>query len=284
MGDEQSRRLTRRRLVRAGGGLALAGLAAAAIDAFGLEPYWLKRTDCEIGVDDLPAGWDGATVAHLTDIHVGRIITLGYVRKAVDLANAARPDVVVLTGDFVTPARAIGEAYADELRRLEAPLGVFAVLGNHDHWTDPAGVVAMLESAGVEMVTNRRVVLERGGGKLCLAGVDDLWEGRQLLDEALGGLDESVPRLVLCHNPDYAEVMPASPRVDLLLCGHTHGGQVRLPLIGAPRLPIVHAKYADGLVAGPACAVFVSRGVGLAGLPVRFNCRPEVPVLTLRRA
>ncbi len=264
-------------------GTAAAAAIGSVIDAFAVEPKWIKITNPVVQIPNLPSAWDGVRIAQLTDIHVGRLIDLDYVRKVVEKTDAAKPDVIVLTGDYVSRTDAIDDNLAESLGRLSAPHGKFAVLGNHDHWTDPAAVRSVLTKAGITDLTNRNTILNRKDASLCLAGVDDLWEGRQDLTGALAGVDESVPRILLCHNPDYAEQMPASPRVDLMLCGHSHGGQFKIPFGPRPRLPIQHAKYAAGLASGPHCRVYTSVGLGMIGIPIRFNCRPELTIITLRR-
>jgi len=264
--------------------MALGGAAAGSVvDAWLVEPRWIKVTRPVIPVNSLPPAWDGVRIAHLADIHTGRLVGLDYVGEVVRATLAQSPDIIVLTGDFVTGAAAITPGLAQVLGKLRAPEGRFAVLGNHDHWADATGVVSLLETSGVTLLTNRNVVLERNGEKLCLAGVDDLWEGKQLLDVALAGVDEDVPRLLLCHNPDYAEKMPLDPRVDVMLCGHTHGGQFKIPFGPRPVVPVKHARYAAGLNRGPCCPVYTSVGLGMIGVPIRFNCRPELAIIALRR-
>ncbi len=264
-------------------GTAAAAAVGSVIDAVAVEPKWIKVTNPAVTIPNLPPAWDGVRIAQLTDIHVGRLINLDYVRKAVAKTNAAGPDVVVLTGDYVSRTDAIDDNLAEALAALQAPHGKFAVLGNHDHWTDPAAMRSVLKQAGIADLTNRHAILDRGDARLCLAGVDDLWEGRQDLAGALSGVDESVPRVLLCHNPDYAEQMPAVPRVDLMLAGHSHGGQFKIPFGPRPKLPIRYAKYAAGLASGPRCQVYTSVGLGMVGIPIRFNCRPELTMITLRR-
>ncbi|MCK4574471.1 MAG: metallophosphoesterase, partial [candidate division Zixibacteria bacterium] len=263
-------------------GTAAAAAASSVINAFAVEPKWIKITTPTIPIPNLPPAWDGVRIAQLTDIHVGRLINLDYVRRAVEKTKAAKPDLIVLTGDYVSRTDAIDDNLAEALGRLSAPHGKFAVLGNHDHWTDPVAMLLVLEKAGITNLTNRHTILDRGGARLCLAGVDDLWEGRQDLAGALSGVDEDVPRVLLCHNPDYAEQMPMVPRVDLMLAGHSHGGQFKIPFGPRPRLPIRYAKYAAGLAAGPHCPVYTSVGLGMVGIPIRFNCRPELTIITLR--
>ncbi len=277
------RRITRRRFLKLAGALGLAAAAGGA-DALFVEPKWIQVTRPTIAITDLPPAWDRATIAHLSDIHLGRFIGLDYVRKLVAMTNDLRADIIAITGDFVSRRDAITSSFADSLRSLRANEGVFGVWGNHDYWTDVAALHAMAQSAGIEILTNSHRVLDRKNQKLCIAGVDDLMAGRPSLTSALRHVPENVRRLLLAHNPDFAEQMPNRPHVDVMLCGHTHGGQISLPLLGRPLAPIRHKRYAAGLVDGPCCPVYTSRGLGMIGAPVRFNCRPELAFITLRRA
>jgi len=275
-------KLTRRRFLVAYGGAALT-VGIGALDAVAVEPRWVRVTYPDVAIRGLPADWDGVRIAHLTDLHVGPVIDVEYIVGVVELANAASPDVVVVTGDFVSEGGATMPGLVDALRALRGPMGRFAVLGNHDYWSGAPPVRSLLADAGIEELTNKRRMLQRRGHGLCVAGVDDLWEGEPDLAAALAGVPEAAPRILLCHNPDYAEDMPHTPRVDLMLCGHTHGGQVKIPFGPRPRLPIRHRRYAAGLVDGPCCQVYTSCGLGMVGIPIRFNCRPELAIVTLRR-
>jgi predicted MPP superfamily phosphohydrolase len=275
-------KLTRRRFLVAYGGAALT-VGVGALDAVAVEPLWVRVTCPNVTIKGLSADWDGLRVAHLTDLHVGPVIDVEYIARVVELANAAQPDLVVITGDFVSEGGATMPGLVDALRALRGPMGRFGVLGNHDYWSGAPAVRSLLAEAGIEELTNKRRMFERRGHGLCVAGVDDLWEGGPDLAAALAGVPEAVPRILLCHNPDYAEKMPHTPRVDLMLCGHTHGGQVKIPFGPRPRLPIRHRRYAAGLVDGPCCQVYTSCGLGMVGIPIRFNCRPELAIVTLRR-
>ncbi len=279
------KKLTRRRFLQWTGLAAGTALAGCAVDALALEPHGYVVTRRSIPIRGGGDAWDGVRIAQITDLHIGKLSSLDDARDIVDRTNDLRPDIVVLTGDFVSRADAISRALVEVLRDLRAERK-FAVLGNHDYWADARTMIASLASAGIPLLTNRNEILTRRAQPLCIAGVDDLWSYHPGPDAAaaLAGVPETVPRILLCHNPDYAETLPAPLRVDLMLCGHTHGGQIQLPLLGPLILPITHKKYAEGLVAGPRCPVFISRGLGMVNLPVRFRCRPELPVLTLRRA
>jgi hypothetical protein len=282
------RRCTRRRLLKWGlGGAALAASGAAA-HATLIEPEWIEHTRPVIdlsaaraGPPHLGPGWDGVRIAVLADLHHGPLVSDDFVRRVVKQVNAERVDFVVCVGDLVSGSVRTAELAA-LLRPLRAAEAKLAVLGNHDYWANAPAVTACLERAGFEVLVNAGRTFLRGGEPLSIAGVDDPWAGRPdpqaALADAPGG-----PRVLLCHNPDYAERLDARFGVDLMLCGHTHGGQVRLPLIGAPKSVIRHRKYESGLARGPACRVYTSRGLGVVGLPVRLGCRPELPVITLRR-
>ena len=276
------KKMTRRKFLKwltAGG---IVGVGGVAVDAFVIEPHGFKVTKHAISLSRLPSEWDGLTIAHVTDIHLGKLSDLDDAREIVDMTNRLGADLIVLTGDFVSRADSISLPLVEVLRDLHAPMGKFAVLGNHDHWTDSAKIIAMFEAAGINFLTNENHIFTRKGKSLAIGGVDDLVEGNPDVLRTFRGVDKNIPRILLCHNPDYAETMPAGANIDLMLCGHTHGGQVRVPLVGPVMLPITHRKYAEGLVEGPQCPVFISRGLGMVEIPVRFNCSPELPLITLR--
>jgi predicted MPP superfamily phosphohydrolase len=274
---------SRWRLIRRLGCLAvLAALAGITVVAF-LEPHWLHVVRTEVDIAGLPPGFDGLRVVQLTDIHRGPYLGSEQVRAAVELANSLQPDLIVLTGDYChRSARYIPDCFR-ELSRLRATLGVYGVLGNHDHWADAALSKSAMARAGIHELTNRHWCLERKGDRLYLAGVGDLWADQQRLDEALKGVPSEATVLLLSHNPDYNEKL-RDRRVKLMLAGHTHGGQVALPLLGPLVIPSQYgSKYAAGLIHDGWKQVYVSRGVGVIIPPVRLNCRPEVSLLVLHR-
>ena len=264
-------------------GIGGTGLVVGA-DALVVEPRWIGVERLDVPIRGLGAAPDGLRVALISDTHCGPWTGPAYVRKAVRLANAQEPDVVLLLGDYVHRDRrriAPGIApFAD----LRAEHGVFAVLGNHDHWEDAPATRQALADADIPELDSSSVTLDVGGSRLAIGGVDDLWTAGQDLEATFDGVPDDVPRLLMSHNPDYAESLPEGLRVDLMVSGHTHGGQVWLPLVGAPLVPSRFGqKYRAGLVRGPRCPVYVTRGLGTITPPVRFFCRPELTVLTLRR-
>lgn len=270
--------------------LSLAGRAAlgCALGVGGysvLEAKWLGVQRVTLRVPNLPGAWAGATIAFLTDIHYGPFVPMAYVRHAVNVANSLEPDIVALGGDFPHRSRERIAPCIAEMGKLRARLGRFSVLGNHDHYFHGRELAqAALREAGIEELTNRGVWLERGGARLRLCGVGDFWQDVQDLPAAVGDAGGREAVILLSHNPDYVECI-RDPRVGLVLSGHTHGGQVRLPVIGAPVVPSLYGqKYAQGLVQGPVAQVFVSRGVGTITPPVRLGCAPEIVFITLARA
>lgn len=252
-----------------------------------LDAKWLRVLPVTLPVPNLPAAWAGVTIAFLSDIHYGPFVPLAYVRHAVRLTNSLSPDIVALGGDYPHEGRERIAPCVAELAKLRARIGTFAVLGNHDHYFHGRELAqAALRRAGIPELTNRGIWLERGPARerLWLCGVGDFWEDSQDLPAALGETSLRDAVILLSHNPDYVECI-RDPRVGLVLSGHTHGGQVSLPIIGAPLVPSLYGqKYAHGLVEGPATRVFVSRGVGTVTPPVRLGSPPEVVFITLARA
>jgi predicted MPP superfamily phosphohydrolase len=281
---------SRRNLLVAAKRVVVAGVVAGGAYPFFVEPRRLAITRRAFPVRNLPPELDGLRVVQLTDIHLGPWNSVGYVRDVVAAANSLDPDLVALTGDYVLRSSDYVAPAAATLAGLRAKVGVVGVLGNHDWWEDGPLSHRELTRVGVRMVDNARVFVtpsrqltDSPQEGLCVAGVGDLYTNRQLYDQALGGLPGDMPRLLLSHNPDVAEERPfvtSGLRVDLMLSGHTHGGQIRLPVIGAPvTMSRYGQKYLRGLVQGPACPVYISRGLGMAMLPVRLGSVPEIAVI-----
>ena len=225
-------------------------------------------------------------IAVLTDLHVGSFRNgLGQLDDVVARTNAARPDLVVILGDLVIHDVLLGrfvppEATAARLAGLRAPYGVVAVLGNHDWWLDGPRVRSDLERAGIRVLENEAAPFDEGARRFWVAGLADLWTRPVSIPHALAGVPAEEPVLLLTHNPDVFPDVP--PRVALTLAGHTHGGQVALPILGRPVVPSRYGqRYANGLVVEGGRALFVSPGLGTSLLPVRFRVPPEISVVTL---
>ena len=286
---EAERRLTRRTFLVTGSGLA----AGALLSGYGfcVERRNLQLEQFLLSLPDLPPELEGLRLVVMADWHCGPINRPGDLHPAVVLANRCRPDLVLMPGDFVSGSGHFGEAaqLASQLRP-RVPGGVMLGWGNHDHWNDLDVGNQEMSRAGCQILTNRAVFLNHrreldssGKSGLWLGGLDDLWAGSPDLIKTLSPLPRQQPRLVLSHNPDLAEERFGA-RLDLLLSGHTHGGQVRLPGLGSPVLPSRYGqKYTSGFVQGPNYPVYVTRGVGVGGIPIRLGVPPEVTLFELRR-
>lgn len=248
-------------------------------------PRHLRLERVEVPLPGLPDGLAGLRVGLLTDIHYDRGRPLALLERGVDLLNAAASDLILLGGDYVNSRAADFERCAVLLSRLRAPLGAYAILGNHDYWAGADLIAAKVAAAGPVVLRNEsRRLVAPGGAPFWLVGLDDTVRRHDDLDAALVGVPEDAFCLLLAHEPDVADGPGGREgRIRLQLSGHTHGGQVILPLVGAPLLPRSGRRYISGLYRTATRTIYTSRGLG--GVPpyIRLNCPPEVAVLTLVR-
>ena len=245
------------------------------------EVYDIEITRHEVFIDDLPAAFDGYRIAFLTDTHVVSFVRRRYYEEVVRQTNNVEPDLILLGGDFVTFHRDIRLMAETLIAGVRARDGIYAVLGNHDYWAGGEEVRSAMESRGVQFIINRSVTLQRDGAKLPLLGIDEVYRGDPDLDAAFAGLRWG-PRLGLTHHPDMIGEM-GERRIDLLLCGHTHGGQIRFPFFGAVVVPSRYeARFASGFHRVSNVLMYVSRGIG-AVPPLRILCKPEIATFTLRQ-
>ena len=247
-----------------------------------IEPRWLVVEEVIVPLRRLPLALDGLRIAHLSDLHLGPDIRAEHLEEAAALTMSLQADLIVLTGDYVTRRAEYGPGLVKPLSRLRAPLGVYATLGNHDHWAGAQEITSHLAAAGLSVMRNASRPITRDGATLWLVGLDDVWFGSGDLREALAGIPSDACKVALVHEPDFAD-QSARHGIDLQLSGHTHGGQVRLPGLGPLILPKWGRKYPIGLQRAGGTWVYTSRGVGLVPPPIRFNCPPEIALLTLRR-
>ncbi|MEW6283536.1 MAG: metallophosphoesterase, partial [Candidatus Eremiobacterota bacterium] len=250
--------MTRRSLFRAALGLGAAGLARLA-----LEPWFTEVRHVEVRLADLPEVLEGFTITQLSDLHRGPWVPEVLLRRGVELANTLRSDLVVLTGDFLSVSRAYAGSLVDVVAGLSAPEGVFAVLGNHDYWCRGQGRLQEgFRHKGVELLVNQAARMSTRGVDWWLVGLDDAWAGRPDLGRALAGVPRDAFRLLLAHEPDFADTA-ARQGIPLQLSGHSHGGQVRLPGLGPPILPPWGRKYPIGLQrVSPTTQVYTNVGLG----------------------
>ncbi len=274
---------------------SLGAAAAVALYAGEIERHRIEVTEREIALRGLPSAFDGFRIAQLSDIHMGEFTEAFFLRSVVERVNGLRPDAVFLTGDYVSDGigshkYAIGAAWqcANILRELHCKQ-VYASLGNHDVIVSARGVTEALTTNGIPVLNNSYLPIERGGDRFWLAGVDDPVMGHPKPERAIPASIRNLPNepvILLCHAPDYADQLletAAGSAVALMLSGHTHGGQIRLPLIGELITNKLGRKYVQGGFRLGGLQLYVNRGIGTSGLPLRIDCLPEITLLTLRR-
>lgn len=282
--------LTRRRFLGltglSGVGLGL-GLGFYAGEIARHEIDIVRRT---IFINRLPEAFKGFRIVQISDIHFKEFTEAFFVKLVLHEVNSLKPDLVVLTGDFISygpieKSKSIPWAYecAQLLTRIECPQR-YAVLGNHDCIVHQPAVTEALTTHGIPVLDNQSIPLERDGKRIWLAGVADVLNGRPRPD-----LDKTIPKaartddepvILLAHEPDFAPEAALHP-VDLMLSGHTHGGQVRIPFMPPMNLPPMGVNYVEGHFQVGPMQLYVNRGIGAVGLPFRFNCPPEITAITL---
>jgi predicted MPP superfamily phosphohydrolase len=294
--SETPNRVSRRAILTGGARIAAVGIGSVGAYSFLFEPRHFQIVRQTRAIRGLPPQLDGLRLVQLTDIHHGPNLSLRYVRRVIAAANALRPDITLLTGDYVYRSPQYIAPVVQEFAALRANIGIVGVLGNHDWWEDADLTRRQFARVGLPLIDNDRVIvtpdrkLLRGrdiDSGLCIAGVGDYTEDVSDFHAALGGVAPTIPRLVLSHNPDAAEdanLIAARHRIDLMICGHTHGGQAWIPGLGRPVVPSRYGqKYAYGSVRGPVCDVYVCAGIGTSILPMRFEVPPEINVIDLLR-
>lgn len=265
------------------------GAIAGCTGLAGSYPVFIERTIVQINtyripVPRLPKAFEEFTIVHLTDLHYGFLVSLAHIKRVIETANSIPSDMIVCTGDYIHERNSVKQINLvwHELSKLQAPSGVLSVLGNHDHWGDTTRSLFWLNKSGQNLQhTVRRI--RRNGASLWFAGAGDLWEDSADIDQLLAPVPKKECRILLAHNPDSADTIRKA-RADLIISGHTHGGQVNIPFYGPPILPVKNKNYSSGLKKSKrGFPVFISRGIGWAILPIRFNCYPEIAVLKLTR-
>ncbi len=256
------------------GGAAL-GYAAA------VEPNDLAITRTKVPLARLPSSFDGFRIVLLTDLHLHPFTSTALIQRAIDLTSSLQPDLVLLGGDFVCSKAEAAFELGPMLRKLNPRHGLFAVLGNYDHYRGAPVVEAAFRENSIKLLMNEGVVLTSGGKSIFLAGLDSASEGHPDPQNAFARRRSEAVSLALVHEPDYIDHLNRLTSVDLQLSGHTHGGQVRIPYFGPIILPPLGRKYVEGLHRVGSSLVYTSRGIGMVDLPFRFDCPPEVTEITL---
>lgn len=243
----------------------------------------LEQTEVALTAPRLPAELDGLRIGLLADLHYGRFAGDAYWHRVIDRVAAAGADLAVLAGDMVDQPKTRAADLARPLRRLAQAMPVLAVLGNHEYYRGPGPYVRALTEAGVEVLINaHRLIRPRPSGPpVAVAGLDDIYGGRPDIAAAVAGIDPDTFTVCLSHSPDAADLATDGQPIDLMLAGHTHGGQVRL--FGKAVLTYTKNKqYVSGLIADRRFPIYISRGLGVTGIPLRVDADPELAFITLR--
>jgi len=278
--DKQDRYFNRRHFLKLCGATVIGGIAGSAY-AFGIERQWLSVESVTIPLRNLPEVFAGFTIAHISDIHYDQYEPEEVVLAAINEINARKPDIVAITGDFITLRNSHAEAIGFLLKDLNPKEGTFACLGNHDWIGHEKRVLPYLNKAGVQTLRNQNVTFNRRGSELTLAGLNDAWFGGTNLNTALAGHRNNSPVIAMMHQPDMADELSRDPRLSLQLSGHSHGGQICLPGYGPLHLPMTGQKYSSGLYKVRDAWVYTNRGLGVITIPFRIFCRPELTIITL---
>jgi uncharacterized protein len=248
-----------------------------------VEPNWVDISQISVTIPQLAPEFEGYKIVQITDVHADNWMNADRLATIVATVNRQAPDLIALTGDYVTKG---AEEFAPTLQVFDgfkAKDAVIAVLGNHDQWTNPALLTQALEKANVEVLKNAIHTVQRGAARLNVAGVGDVWSEQADLPAVIGQMPALGPAIMLAHEPDFADETAATGRFSLQLSGHSHGGQVHLPFVKRV-VPRLAEKYPSGRYQVGDLVQYTSRGVGMVHPRIRFNCRPEVTVLTLHSA
>ena len=270
---------------------AAAGAVAVAGDSVLLEPNRPRIVRKDFSLARWPERLNGFTIAVLSDFHYDPYFSVHPLHAAVPMVRELRPDLIALTGDFVSvpptgdPAKGAdaAEPCVQLISGMSAPFGLWSILGNHDCDTDPARVISALKGKNIPVLENKSQAIERDGARFWLAGVNDVLSGTADLGETLRGVPADEPVILLAHEPDFADEVSKFP-IDLQISGHSHGGQIRIPLLPPLYLPELAKKYILGTYQIGPLPLYTNAGIGTVDVPARLNCPPEITLITLRSA
>lgn len=247
-----------------------------------IEPNWIDVNYVQLKLPHLASEFNGYRIVQISDIHVDKQTKKQHLNHIFRIVNQQKPDLIAITGDFVTRRQAqfIPKLKAT-LTKLTASHKTVAVLGNHDYWADAEKIGEVLVQTDVLNLANKVYTVKRNNAMLHIAGVDDVWVGKDRLDLVLQQLPQTGAAILLAHEPDFADTSVLTNRFDLQLSGHSHAGQIRIPFLEPPLLPALGKKYYAGLYKVGEMFQYTNRGVGMTGLHLRFSSRPEVTVFIL---
>lgn len=248
---------------------------------FLIERYNFQVNTYKIPVPNLPRAFNGFKIVQLTDLHFGFLMPLFVVKQLIHKINTLEKDIIVCTGDYVheKDTKSQIDTVWHHLMKLRARHGVYSVLGNHDHWGDFKQSLYWLERSG-QNVRHKSISIAEKGERIWIGGAGDYMEDDLSIDKAFQNVPSNECKIVLAHNPDSAD-SNFTTNVDLMISGHTHGGQINIPFIGPPVLAVKNREYISGFIRSTKTNLYISKGLGWSMLPVRFNCPPEISILRL---
>lgn len=247
-----------------------------------IETRWIKTNHIIITDKDIPPSFENFNIVFISDIHHGPLFSIERVIKLVNKINRLNPEIIILGGDYVHRDAKYIKPVFKELRKLRSQSGVFAVLGNHDHWEDADLTKEMIHESSFYLCDNSSNWLKKGNDRIKIGGVGDLWEAEQIPDNTINDLKTDDFCILISHNPDYIEKLNTD-KVDLTLSGHTHGGQITFLGLWAPVLPSKYGqKYRYGIKHFKNFKSYITSGIGTISPSVRFFCRPEIVVIKLK--
>lgn len=285
-------KIRRRALLGAALGTVAVG-GGVGLYSFQIEPRWVDVHTLQLRLPRLDNAFRGYRIVQLSDLHCDDSwMTAERLSAIVQMTNEQQPDLIVITGDFITTYLDSTAQTLSVLRGLRSPDGVFAILGNHDHWAGAERVRPFLQPNGIQELNDSVHTIQRSGGAMLhLAGMDDLWPEADFIlpleqhlprvQKLVKQLPEQGAAILLVHEPDFADIASSVERFDLQLSGHSHAGQVRLPFWGPLHVPRLSRKYPDGLYTVGNLLHYTNRGLGTIPPQVRLNCRPEIAVIEL---
>ena len=253
----------------------------AAIYSF-IEPYWIKIKQIDFKNNDIPYSFDNKKIVFIADIHHGPFFSLDRVKKVVTKINSLNPDIVLLGGDYVHRKQKYIEPVFLELSKIKSVIFIGGVLGNHDHWESKLRSIAEMKKAKITYLDNFSSWISIGNEKIKIGGIGDLWEDEQLLENTIKNVKENDFVILISHNPDYFQKI-INRRVDLVLSGHTHGGQINFFGLFAPILPIRNKSTWKGLCTNNFSTLYITTGIGTITPPIRFFSRPEIVLFKLQQ-
>ena len=248
-----------------------------------IEPNWIEIVPIQLTITNLDSAFDNFKIVQISDLHTSKFMPEARLARIIELVDRQNPDAIAITGDIVTKRRHFDvKKLQQQLSRLQAKSGIFAVLGNHEHWIDELDLLKkVLVQSKIDNLDNEVVAIERDGHQLIFAGLDDPYWGEPDLDKVVTQLPDGVATVFLVHEPDYIEESAKTHKFALQLSGHSHGGQIRIPFLAPLILPTGGRKYFAGLDRVEDTFTYTNRGLGMTNLAMRIGSRPEITVFTL---